>query len=354
MIAVNQKELLTAIKAVKSSCGRGDINPILNSIRVKTIGQGIELTATDLTNTARTVIEANVTKDFDVCINADKLENIVSVLENNITIENVDTTATFKSGKAHFDVLILNSKDYPEGLDFDLTGDKVILKKEDFIKGVNQTVIATANEVQSVLNGVCFTFTPNGYEIAATDGNRLAIVNFDDVGSKDASYVIPHRALINVSKVAENEVEIYFTDKRAIFKTGNYLYSTVLYVSNFPKYNQLVPQNAPLNAEVDKSALLKALDRVAIMSDDRTNITTFDFKDGELHLTTSCEEGKSEDTIPIDFNGEIKLAFNYKFILEGLRVMQSDKVTFKMNQPQSATLLQGDFTYLCMPIVVRK
>lgn len=352
MITVNQRELLTAIRAVKTSCGKGDINPILSSIRIKTIGQGIELTATDLTNTARAVVEANVTEPIDVCINADKLDNIVNVLDSDITIDCQGTKAVFKSGKANFDVLILNSTDYPE-TEFNLSENKIVLPKDDFIKGVNQTVIATANEVQNLLSGVCFSFTPFGYEMAATDGSRLALVKFDMASGKEATYVIPHRALMNVAKTIEDEVEIYFDSKKVIFKTGNFMYSTVLYNNNYPKYQQLIPKESPLNAEVKRADLLKALERVAIMCDDRTNITIFDFKNGELNLTTSSENGKAEDTIPVKFDGEIKLAFNYKYVLDGIRVMQTDTITFGMNQPLSATLINSDFTYLIMPIQIK-
>ena len=355
MITVNKTEFLNAIKAVKSSCGKVEINPILNTINLKTIGQGLQLTSTDCTNSARTTLEANVTEQIDICINSDKLENIVSSLDDIITIDLKDVVAIISSGKTHFDVVVLLSNDFPR-TNFELVGQKVTLTKDDFVKGVNKTTISTANEVQNLLSGICFTFNnnENSYEMAATDGNRLSQVKFENiVGANigiEGQFVIPHSVLINVTKCVQDEIEIYFEQNRAIFKTGNYLYSTNLYTGSFPKYQQLIPQNQPQKAVVDRVKLLKSLEKVAIMSDSRTNVTIFDFKNDELHLTTSCEGGKAEDTIEVSFDNELKIAFNFRFILEGIKAMQSEVVEFGMTSATSACLLNGDFTYLIMPI----
>ena len=90
------------------------------------------------------------------------------------------------------------------------------------------------------------------------------------------------------------------------------------------------------------------------MSDNRTNITVFQFNKSDLYLTTSCDGGKAEDTIQIDFDNELKMAFNFRFILEGIKAMQSDIVEFQMSSDKGACLLKGDFIYLVMPIVIKE
>ena len=353
MITVNKTEFLNAIKAVKSTCGKGEINPILATIHLKTIGQGLQLTTTDLTASARTIIEANVTEQIEICINADKLENIVNALDNIITIDLKDVVATIKSGKTHFDVIVLLPNDYPE-IKFDLSDDKVVLSKDEFVKGINKTIIATTLDNQNLLSGICFTFNNDNYEIAATVGSRLSLVNFETNINKEGQYVIPHNILLNLTKVINNEVEIYFEDKKIIFKSGNYLYSSTLLTGQFPKYNKLIPQNQPLKAVINRTELLKSLEKVAIMSDARTNITVFNFINQNLHLTTSCDGGKAEDTIHVDFTGELKIAFNFRYVLEGIKAMQSETIEIGMSTATSASLIKGDFIYLVMPITIKE
>ena len=113
-----------------------------------------------------------------------------------------------------------------------------------------------------------------------------------------------------MTKCINSDVELYFQKARVILKSSNYLYSSSLFDGTFPKYQQLIPQNQQYKAVIDRVALLKSLEKVAIMSDSRTNITVFDFKNNELHLTTSCDGGKAEDTIEVSFDDELKIAFN--------------------------------------------
>ena len=351
MITLNKTEFLNGIRAIKSSCGKTNINPVLGTLHLKTIGQGLEITATDTIFSARTIIEANVKEQIDICVNADKLESIVNALDDIITINCPKEVATISSGKTNFDVLTLNSKDFPT-ISFELSDDKVVLSKDDFVKGVNKTVISTATEGHNLLSGVCFTFKKeNGYEMVATDGNRLSRVEFNNIVNKEGQYVIPHNILNNVIKDISDEIEIYFNGNKVIFKTGKSLFSTQLLNGSYPKYEQIIPQNAPLKAVVDKNELLKSLEKVAIMSDSRTNVTVFNFRNGELHLATSCDNGKAEDTIEVSFDGELKIAFNFRYVLEGIKAMQSDVVEFGMNTASSATVLNGDFCYLIMPIM---
>lgn len=355
MITINKADFLNGIRAVKSSCGKANLQPILNALHLKTIGQSLQITGTDIEKSARTVIEANVTEQQEFCVNADKLDNIVNALDDIITIEFKGTTALIQSGKTKFKVLILEASEFPN-VEFNLDTEKIVLPKQEFVDGVNKTIISTSQVHNQILNGVCFSFKANeGYELAATDGNRLSQIKFDNSDiSKDGQFVIPSSTLLNVIKNIGNEVEIYLHTNKIVIKTNNYLYQTNLLNGQYPPYQQLIPKNQPLKAIVAKADLLKSLEKVAIMCDERTNIAVFNFKNGELYLTSSCSSGKVEDVISVDFNEEIKIAFNFRYILEALKVMQTENVEFMMREPISACLINGDFIYLCMPIQVKE
>ena len=86
------------------------------------------------------------------------------------------------------------------------------------------------------------------------------------------------------------------------------------------------------------------------MCDERTNTTVFDFDNNKLKLTTACDNGNAKDIININFEGKNKIVLNYKFILEGLKVMNTENITFEMTDALSACVLISDFNYLIMPI----
>ena len=87
MITVNKNNFLTAIKSVKTATAKANLQPILSSIHLKTENGGLTLTATDCNNIARAVIETNNEIPINVCVMADKLENIVSRLDEEIKVE---------------------------------------------------------------------------------------------------------------------------------------------------------------------------------------------------------------------------------------------------------------------------
>lgn len=353
MITIEKNAFLNAIRATKTATGKGNLLPILSSVLIQTIQGGIQLFATDTVVSAMAIVEANIQDEMKVCVNAEKLEAIVSRLDGMIILELNEHILSIKSNNTVFELATMNPEDYPK-VQFEMTEDKIYFEKEDFINSINKTIMSTATTQQHILNGVCLTLNNGSYEMAATDGNRLSVVKKEQEGlNKEGQFVIPHDALASIIRLVNSGIEVYFENNKIIFKADNFLYSTPLLSGVYPKYQQLLPKEQPLKALIKRDALLQSLENVAIMSDARTNITTFEFKDNKLYLTTSSEYGKANDIIDIDFEGELKIAFNFKYILEGIKATQSDVIQFQMKDNRSSCLIISDFTYLCMPLSLR-
>lgn len=346
-VTVEKNKFLNAIKAVKSSVSKVALQPALSTIHIKSENGGLTLTATDLDTTARAVCEANSTEPIEVCINANALESIVSSLNDLITLDVKEAKVIIKGGNTKYEVLYIQSSDFPQ-VDFDLTGNMITINKDEFINSANKAVISTSTD-GGVLSGVCFT----NNEFASTDGNRLSVVPFGTPLNVEGQYIIPRRILLDVIRNVGGDVIIYLSEKAIIFQSGNCLFKQNLLSGKFPNYAQLLPTEFKHKAVVDKAELLHSLERVSVMCDERTPITVFNFKDGELHLTTACDNGKAEDTIEVGFDGELKIAFNYRYMLEGLKVMQAEVIEFNMNSEISACIINGGYTYLLMPIQLR-
>ena len=354
MITVNKNDFLNAIKAVKTNVAKAGLQPILSTIHVKSENGGLTLTTTDCTNHSRAVIEANAPEAIDVCLNADKLEAIVNRLGDEITLEIKDANALLKSGKLNYKLMYINSSEFPQ-VEFNITDNKVVLSADEFCDVVNKTSFASAQELQNILSGVCFTFKETGYEVASTDGNRLSVVEYENpyVNIKGA-YTLPKKVLVDVARVAKDEVEIYLSERKVTFKTGNCIFASTVLNGQFPEYKKLLPTSQPNVATINKKDIITALDNVAIMADDRKNIVTLDFKGNELELTTdSADFGEAKDTIEVDFGKDLKIAFNYRYLVEVLKVVDTETVTFEMNEPLSPCLIKSSFVYLIMPIQLR-
>ena len=353
MITVQKNELLNAIKAVKASTAKIDIQPMLKCIHIKSEGYGLILTATDLSCSAQAQCEANITEDIDICVNAEKFENIVNKLDDIINFQVGKGVLEIQSGNTEFKLVYIQPTEYPN-ITFEQTEDFVTFTKNEFIKGVNKTAISTSTTEQNIMSGVCFTFNNDSYEIASTDGTRLSQVRFNTPTNREGQYVLPQKVLLDVVRNMGDEVTLYFSDNTVVFHTNNCFFKQNLLNGKYPDYQKIVPQNQPLKAKVSRTALLHALEKVAVMCDERTNVTVFDFDNNQLKLTTACDNGNAKDIIDIEFDNHTKLALNYKFVLDGVKVMDTQDIVFEMSEALSPCVLKSDFNYLIMPIREKK
>ncbi len=143
------------------------------------------------------------------------------------------------------------------------------------------------------------------------------------------------------------------------YETGATLYLRPFMFGSAPKYNQLIPAESPKQAVVKVSQLIAALERVSVMVNDKTSIVKMLFADNELTLSADTPDaGKSEDKIDIQYTAEeLLIAFNYKFVLDALRIIESEEVIIGLNASLSATVLkpnsEEDFICLIMPVQIR-
>ena len=163
-----------------------------------------------------------------------------------------------------------------------------------------------------------------------------------------------------IDLAGEDFVKI-FTDKtKIIIKSENTTIISRLMEGQYPKYNQLIPQESPKIAIVNILQLISALERVAIMVNERTSIVKFEFKENKLILTADTpDSGASEDEIDIDFAQceDLKIAFNYRYVLDSLKNMETTEVKIGLNTSLSATVLkpnnEEDYVCLIMPVQIR-
>ena len=72
----------------------------------------------------------------------------------------------------------------------------------------------------------------------------------------------------------------------------------------------------------------------------------------------SPEAGNSKDEVDIKYRGDsLAIAFNYKFVLEFLKIVESEEIKIQLNTPLSATVFapcsDEDYIYLVMPVQLR-
>jgi len=371
---IKKEDLFNGIKIVERATAMKGLQPVLANILIETIDKSsIKLTATDLDMTVTAIVQAQVKKEGKITLPAKKLSEIVSRLADcliTFSLAEETNSVNLICKNTKFDIIGISASEFPT------TGSKIETKEEEaieieikpFTKAIKQAGFAAAGyESNNLLSGVVFNISENTLEMASTDGNRLARVRekLENKENKEISsqLIIPSKTLQEFIKMSsfieEDSVNIYTDKTKLIIKSKNTMIISRLMEGQYPKYNQLIPQDSPKEAIVSIPQLISSLERVAIMVNEKTSIIKFDFNENKLILTADTpDSGASEDEIDVVYNEEpLKIAFNYKYILESLKNMETQEVKIGLNSSLSATVLKpnndDDYTCLVMPVQIR-
>jgi DNA polymerase-3 subunit beta len=365
-ITITKEELNKGINIVDRATSVKALQPVLLNILIETVGaKSIKLCATDLDMTVTVQVDAQVKTEGKITVPSKTLKEIVTKLSDGalVNIDVTDTLVNITSGSSKFEVYGIAASEFP--VDTTNPKDGIEIELKPFVKAVKHAGFAAAAfESSNLLSGIVFAIEDGMLEIASTDGNRLARYKQKlDATAKDCRLIIPAKALNEFEKISsfieEKFVTLYQEGSKVVIKSEKTIIISRLLEGQFPKYNQLIPADSPKIAIAEKSRMMSALERVAIMVNEKTNIVTMDFSANKLMLCANTPDaGKSEETLEIDYAGDdLSIAFNYKYVLDALKNLDSSDVKIGLNTSLSATVLRPssdeDMICLIMPVQVR-
>lgn len=376
-IILSKEELLNGIKVVEKITAQKGTQPVLSNILIETVSSDrVKFCATDLNLSISHKVKAQVAKEGKITLSAKRLGEITTKLDNKpitLSLNPDNNIVTISCGKAKFELIGISANEFPKVFDEEVSEENqksFEINKNTLIKGVKQVVFSAAlHESASVLSGVCFNIDSNTLEIVATDGNRLTRAS-KEINSKDDSaiFIVPSRTLqelIRISSIIEDEkVTIKLEKAKIQFNFEDVVFQSKLINGTYPKYQQLIPTNNDKIVYIDREELIGVIERVCVMVNERTNIIKFSFNQNSLELSTdSPDAGSGKDFIDVDSNfNEIIIAFNYKYVLDSLKNMDTKKVKIEIATSLSATLFKPsdedetkNDSYVCliMPVQVR-
>jgi DNA polymerase-3 subunit beta len=365
-------DLLNGIRIVERATVVKGLQPVLANVLIETIGGNqIKLTATDFDLSIITIIDAQVDVEGKITLPAKKLGEIISRLQDElITIEINGAVATITCKNSKFDIIGISANEFPQVDETIPEEDSVEIETKPFAKAIRHVVSAAAGyETSNLLSGIICVVNKNILELAATDGNKLAkvreVVKNNSVDSENVfEMLISSKVLAELPKIIvldESEtIKVSKEEKKIIMEVGRTKILTRPMQSNkYPKYNQLIPQTFPKEVKINKNDLISTLERVAVMVNEKNSIVKFEFADNTLKLSgDSPEAGNSQDEISVEYAYEpLVIAFNYKFILEFLKIVEAEEILVKLNTSLSATIFtpcsEEDYIYLIMPVQLR-
>ena len=382
-VVCSQSELNAALQLVSRAVATRPTHPVLANVLL-TADAGtnrLSLTGFDLNLGIQTSLAASVETSGAITLPARLLGEIVSRLASDSPI----TLATEESGEqvqltslsGSYQMRGLPADDYPE-LPMVESGMTLKLQPAGLVQALKGTLFASsADEAKQLLTGVHLRFNARALEAAATDGHRLAVLQVEDAledaaaNSDDAAegfaVTLPARSLREVERLmagwrSDDPVSLFCDRGQVVFLAADQMVTSRTLEGTYPNYGQLIPDGFNRTLALDRRGLIAALERIAVLADQHNNVVKFTSQpdEGVVQISADAQDvGSGSESLAANLTGDaIQIAFNVRYLLDGLKAMGSDRVVLHCNAPTTPAVLkpEGDaeaFTYLVMPVQIR-
>jgi DNA polymerase-3 subunit beta len=359
-LTILRNELNDAIQHVSKAVASRTTIPILSGIKLDASSTGVTLTASDTDISIQSFIPletsnktiATVTRTGSVVLTAKFFVEIVKKLpheEVHIEVgERFQTLIT--SGATEIQLVGLDPEEFP--VLPTVQEDQVVSIPGDLLRDmIRQTVFAvTTNESTPILTGVLWNLQEGIYKFVATDRHRLAsrsaTVELYDV--RFSNIVISGKTLNELAKIVPDQnvmVDIVVADNQVLFKLGNVLFYSRMLDGTYPDTSKIIPQNFKTELVLNTKLLSDSIDRAYLLSrEEKTNIVRLiTTETGGIEISSSSSElGKVTEQLSVtSMIGEpLKIAFNSKYMLDVLKVIDSEELFIGFNGAMSPIIIR--------------
>lgn len=362
-----------AIKWIYRTVGERSSLPALAGIKLTLSGDVLVLTSTDGNMSSEVTLQVQGQRDGSALVQGKLLRDVASRLPSdavNVTVDSDRLEIT--CARAKYTLRMMQIEDFPQiPTPTDQAG-QVVLNAKAFSDTVAQVIKAVSSEdVRVALTGMRIELAEGKLTGAATDSYRLSVRTIAVNSPDEMAALVTKKAMDQAKSAADalgGEVTMVLTPTHAVFQFSDRRLVTTLLEGKYPAYRQLIPASSQRTLRVDRAALANVVKRVSVIGEAERTMTPviFDIQEDTLHVAAdSSESGRATESLAVQLSGEpIRIAFNPRFLLEGLDVIADDMVDFAFNDDlkpavlRPATLVDGEAEdksvlealYLLMPV----
>lgn len=352
-----------AIQHVSKAISSRTTLPILSGIKIDATPSGVTLTASDTDISIQSFIpdEHNqkivirLERKGSVVLPAKFLSEIIKKLPSDqieIEVTNLFQTV-IRSGSSEIQMVGLDPEEYP--LLPEVEERKTISLASDLLKTmVKQTAFAVStNEATPILTGVLWVLNGQTLKLVGCDRHRLAqrdtIMEADEARQFN-NIVISGKTLNELSKIlpdGNSLVDIVVSDNQVLFKMDRILFYSRILDGTYPDTTKLIPRSFQTEMVINTKELVDAIDRAYLLSrEEKTNIVKMVMLDEtSVEISSSSSDlGKVTEMIDVkSLTGELlKISFNSKYMLDALKVIDSDHIRIGFTGAMSPIIIQPE------------
>lgn len=362
-VICNRGALLEALSVAGNVTAGRTPKPILQCVKLTAEEDRLTISATDMEVSIR-YADAQVQIDTpgEILVPADKIRDIVrESIDDNISIEVDGDMASVRGQDSHFKIFTQNVAEYPPVPGFEGEPDFEI-KGGQLKQLIGQTLFAAARESSRyAFNGVLLVTEGKKISLVSTDGRRLAQARGDLISAArtgpEFKSIVPTKALTLVDKLIddpEESVGVQVRENQIVFQTSSAILTSTLVEGQFPPYNDVIPKDTDKKMTASTADFLSAIRRSALLTTTDSKGVRLQFSKSGLVLTSrSAEAGEATVNFSCKFEGaDVEIGFNPLFLVDALRVVDTDEITLELTAANRPGLLRGgpSFVYVIMPV----
>lgn len=364
LIQTERAALLPPLSATVGVVERRHTLPILSNLLIENRDGALTLLATDLELQIRTRVAAVDTNEpFAITVAARKLFDIVRALPDSakLKLDQKDNQVVVAAGKSRFTLQTLPAADYPRmetaaGVDVSVNIPQRVLKR---LLQLAQFSMAS-QDIRYYLNGMLWVLDGKLLRVVATDGHRLACAETElEQETTAREVIVPRKTVVELTKLlddTDDPVSLAIGANQITLRLGDTELVSKVIDGKFPDYQRVIPQNQPLHLVANRAAVVAALQRAAILSNEKFRGVRLVLNPGTLGVVcNNNEQEEAQDEIEVQYDGDtLDVGFNVGYLLDGLAAMGGETVMFSFTDANGSMLVSSadvaGFKYVVMPM----
>jgi DNA polymerase-3 subunit beta len=353
-LSISRETLLKQLKHSQSIVEKRTSIAILSNVRLKATSNLLETTATNNDITIQGNTEAFVEQEGVTTVSAHKLYEIITKIPEGVMVSmelsNEGDRLAISAGKAQFSLACLNADAFPDMTRVD-DGVTFTLESTNLRNTLSKALFAVSTEeTRQYLNGVYMHVSNDGDEqslrFVSTDGHRLARLEFTlPEGANDLSgVIIPRRTVIELRKLAEtcDELKLTINEKKLQAEAGDVVFTSKLIDGTFPDYERVIPSDNKKEMDVSRQALMQAVDRVSILSHEKSRSIKFGLhKDNLMISANNPDQENALEEVKVEYDADdIDVGFNAKYLSEIGSHIQGEDMLFYFKDSTSPVIVK--------------
>lgn len=357
-----REEILAPLQSVIGVVERRQTMPVLSNVLVSARNNRLSLTGTDLEVELVCTRELQVQQAGEITVPGRKFLDILKALPDkvDVTITNEGDRLVIKAGRSRFTLATLPAAEFP--LVDEINAQQTLkLPQAEFRRLIDKTHFSMAQQdVRYYLNGMLLEAEGKQLRAVATDGHRLALceTTLETASKAKQQVIVPRKGVLELQRIMgdEGDIELAIGTNHVRAQVGGIRFTSKLIDGRFPEYGRVIPASPPRTVKADRDVLKRALQRTAILSNEKYRGIRLALKPNAMTITAhNPEQEEAEEEIEVVYDGdEMEVGFNVNYLLDALGAVEGAEVELGLTDGNSSCLLRapgnGSSRYVVMPM----